>query len=247
MRTRTYVLLLWLYALPASSVSWTDEGATGVTMSFDDFSNVTWTSDAAGRTYPFETLFLQQIGGGSQMYCGNTKQFSSPQCYIKNPTTTCETQDQAAYALSLWLGRRLTRTLHNPDYTKPYVLTYACGHYQSGRRWIAKWTGSDAPSPASCSASDTTVNISAFAGGSGNGRSTMAVVCTRTSDVTLSIPSENVPLDQGSVKVSLDNAGPRVTLKGVTSTVIDVSAQLTDTTLPAGVHVGSTVVTISPL
>jgi hypothetical protein len=249
MKKYLFCCLFLVASGPALCVSWvTDTSSKPPTSIFVDFDGVTWRQYTGAYDDNRQMLYL--IGYTppvSQIWCnfqyGNYTVCSADRL----PFNVCGNMEQAQKQLSGWIGKRLKWT--TPTTTNPiWVFKYTCtGNW--GNVYEASWTGvGGAPEPASCHTTDASLSLTIRVGATGETRSNINVTCTRETDVTISIPSDHLVLSNGgSATLSLNGQGPRVTLMGITSATVDVSAKVTDTTLAAGVYTGSTVVTIAPL
>lgn len=256
MKKLVLILLSYLLSsIPCGAVSWiTIDG--GRALRYTDFSGVSWTylSRASGAwNQPRVSIRLYDAPFGGRAYNACHVDFHGgvgPQCVQFEPYPIdpggCKTQSDAANQLNLWLHRAIlwNRFPEGPA----YQFYFECYSGSAGPGWRAMWTGSETPDPVSCNASTATVNVSLGVGSTGSGRSSFDVTCSRTADVRISIPSETVQLTNGgSTELSLDDQGPDLTLRGISSATVHVSASVTDPTLAAGVYIGSTVVTIAPM
>lgn len=250
MRKTILLLLLVVISMPTHSVSWQEVSPDGKIVIFNDFSGVTWAPDQGGQVCPYcEVIILQRRDLKSDLQCANQYVREPFTCRFQTARNDCVTLEDAIRTLDLYLGARFARDIHTPMGGSTYTFVFTCGSPKTGVRWTGQWRGEDSPpSPPSCVATDAEVRVKTRAGETGVGDTTFTVTCSRASDVVLSIPSDTVILTNGgSVKLSLNDQGPRTTLKGVTSAVVNVSGRVTDTQLAAGVYIGSTVVTLEPL
>jgi hypothetical protein len=179
------------------------------------------------------------------LYCNTTVQTSMALC--GQPTSVdCTTPESVDRSFRALVGQPIKWLNYSPDVRQLSMKFYCepAGVYWS---WMSEYTGENT-TPASCNADDVSLHVRAASGTVGTARASFGVTCTRKTDVVLSLTSETMNLTGGgSAKLSLNDQGPRLTMKGITSAVVDVSATVNDTTLPAGVYDGSTVVTIAPL
>lgn len=251
MSLKTVLLLLSCVTYDTAALSWVDEPPPSRNMVITDTTVPSpWRIDITSGVYHGIEAFLlypaTTAPGARTLDC--RVGYIGVSCMPRlPPKSSCETESDAQAALDRWKGVTL-QWKQGKVIDEDYRYQYECNSNAGTHRWISNGVVSVRPPPIVCRVGDTTLTVVTVAGTPGRGAATVTVSCSGASDVTLSIPSRNLQLTNGgSTTLSLNNMGETVTLRGVTSAVVDVSAVVSDTSLNAGVYTGSTVLTVSPL